>query len=750
MVYEYTGYLSTLLYAPDADARDSLEHITFSSDDLAGWTARDMPQLKEWQRTPVQRVRTEHGVRVVGKFHEIRQIDNLPVDDPRFWAPLGSFGKNDSRFPVDLERFPVCEITYRCVTDNAYPAWVWTYGDCWQTDFLEPTPRWRTAARLIPHNGFPQSIDGFVFRVYSNNRSDESVELESLRFRALTAAEQEAIGKDTARRGEQDAPKHYPILDEFMPLGTYLNAEVSRRMAELLGLSMNEYWQLVFEDLVRHHHNCVAMEKAERFTAEEFREFLRLADAHDVKVAAIHNAPLADDVARSEEFLEANIAPYADEPALLAWILCERPKEESLNRLLHLKRRAEEMSPGRPVALLTQGANGYPLFAPYFAASGLTHDSAHDPWTAGAAAKQHRNLAGGQQFWMVAPAYVSASSTPEWSSCAEMRLMANLAMANGARGWFSYAYHNDPVWITGSCQRTLTGPFLAFSDLWLELDKRMGRFDAIAPLLLAAAPAPLPEEWYFSSQRSADHTELPEGAPATSYHHLRGDEFDLYFVISNDVRGMTSVDAHIPPEALGDLEIYDLSDFVHTWNWAPMRLERHVEMFPGQARIVLVAKPAVCAYWRDVIARRLIEDDKKHVELNLTLARAHDIDTQAIDVKLASTGQGDILHDLVSMHAIRAITLNLLYQTPRIAEPRSKIIEVCAAVCACDGALCRLIHKGKAEMARELGMSVLPIAREFTKMRLELRQGKGADITAHCETLAKRALQLLEEIRSHV
>lgn len=325
--------------------------------------------------------------------------------------------------------------------------------------------------------------------------------------------------------------------------------------------------------------------------------------------------------------------------------------------------------------------------------------------------------------------------------------MANLAIANGARGWFSYAYHNAPMWVNGSVQRTLTGPFLAFSDLWLELDKRMARVKALAPLLLTAEPARLPDKWYVTSKRSTDHTALPDGLPAISSYRLRGNDFNVYFVVNNDTRGMTSVFVNIPPEIMKGLEIYDLSDFVTTWNWAPMRLERHIEMFPGQARVILVAKPEVCAYWRDRIAQHLVQDDLQQLSLNLQLARAHGINIGAIEEKLNTTGHGDLLHDLVTTHAIRAMTLNLIYQSPVICEARSRIIEACSAVCGCDGALCRLINKGKKEIARELGMNVLPIAREFTRLRLDLRNGKGGEIREQCEEITKRAQRLLTEIR---
>ncbi len=748
MVYEYSGFLSTILYKPDPEARDRLDHVLFTGEDLARWLTRDYVVDKEWQRVPAQRMRTEKGVRLVGRFHDIIQIDNLSVDEAHFWAPLSSFESQDTRFPIDLATHPIAEITYRCTSDNAHPAWMWTYPGGRELEFLPATSRWQTVARKIGHFGFPREITGMAFRVYSTQRTDESIEIESLRFRAMSKEENEACQKEYLNLRETHPPQHYPALDSFLPLGVFVNAEVARRLAEVLGISLREYWALALEDIGRRHHNCIAVEKAERFTAAEFREMLDMAEKHDIRVVPFFDVPLDDDEARLEGIIESMVKPCAETSPLLAWSLINHPTEEALGPVLERKRALEEADPLHPVVQLTRSASSYPLYAPFFAARGIKYFPSHDPWVAKDLIQSHVHVGGGQQFWMVGPAFVYATGTPDWPNCPEMRLMTNLSIAKGARGWFSYAYHNDPAWITGSCQRTLTGPFLAFSDLWLEIDKRMARLNVITPLLLNAEPASLPPEWSVVSTQTGDHTALPEGIPPTSSYRLEGTDFDLYFVVNNDVRGMTEVLLKIPPEIVDGRDVYDISDFIHTWNWTPPKLERQIEMFPGQARLILVANPETSTYWRDVISQRLIDDDLRKSNLNLALTQAHGVDASAVEEKLNTTGHGDLLHDLVTMHTIRAMTLNLLYQTPAIWRSRSKIIETASALCACDGALCRLLNKGRADLARELGLNVLPIARESTQLRLELRAGKGDKILPHCENLSVRALKLLEQIRA--
>jgi hypothetical protein len=390
------------------------------------------------------------------------------------------------------------------------------------------------------------------------------------------------------------------------------------------------------------------------------------------------------------------------------------------------------------------------MFAPYFSVSGFSLYTSHSPWDIGEVVHTHARLIRGQQFWLMAPTFIYATGSPEWSTCPELRLTVNLAFANGARGWFSCAYHNDPVWVSGSCQRTLTGPFLNFSDLWLELDRRMERMSALAPLLLESKPAPLPTKWYVSGESSTDSARVPEGFPPTTSYRLRGPDYNLFFVVSNDVRGMSSLNINIPRRVLGENKLYALSDFVQSRTWAPMDLERHIEMFPGQAQIVLLAPPDVCARCRDELARRLIVEDYNQLSSYMKLARAYDINTKRIERAVASVGQGDPIKDLAKMDRARDQLVDAIYSTPAAHLSRSALIRAASAVCACDGSLCRLVNRGKLDLAKELGLKVVPLARETTNLRLAIREGKGSSVMEQCEDLGRRALETLAEIRAAI
>lgn len=748
MVYEYSGYFKTILAAPDEGKRDQMDHIAFGPDELAHWTTTDLPAFTEWLRIPVSRSRADHAVELKGKFEDVRRLDHLPSDEPTYWVPLGTLGTRDERLPVDLNRFPVLEVTYRCTSQNARLACTWAYPGGLTFDAMEPTQQWRTVARKIQHGGFPAQLDALVFRLYSTVRATESAELREVRFRAMTPGETEACERDAARLAGSTPPPRMPILDDFLPLGVYVDADMAQRLAQTMGISVSEYWQLLFEDVVRHHQNCVAIENAERFTQQDWKEMHAAALEYGVKFVPMYGLPLVDDPNVLRDSVDELVRPNTGVPGLLAWGLNTEPREQDFQKLLHLRDLIHEADPQHPFVLTTRNPGKFALFAPYFAAMGVNHFHSRNSWGVQEVMETHLKLSSGQQFWVVAPGFVWGSNAPEWSTCPELRLMVNSAFATGARGFFTYSYHNVPVWIGGSCQRTLTGPFLTFSDLWQELDQRMERINALAPLLLGTRPEPIPEGSYTMTLRSEEKAQLPDGVPLTTASRLLGDGYSLFFLVSHDIRGMASINLSINKDFVQELEVYDLSDFIQDRRWDRMPLERHFEMFPGQAHILLIATPEKCLEFRDIVAHRLMEDDRRQLAINMRLARQYSIDVSPVEKYLEGPRAGDTLEELSHTDWARDRLLDLIYENPEISDARSRIIEASAALCACDGALCRLHGMGKAERARELGLKVLPIARELTHMRIELRHGRGRQVLDQTRGLSQRALELVNEIRA--
>lgn len=747
----YAGYLSTFLYATDARNRSEAKHIHFSAEDIEGWKTADFDHDLEWKKVPAFVRKAEDAVSLSGRFDDEMRIDVLGSDDPSFWAPLGITQADDSRLPIDLTQYPILEITYRCLTDSAHPAFVWSYPGGESLTFLEPTATWRTAVYLLQHVNFPTKLESIVFRLYTAKRSMQTAEIRSVRFRAATPEESESIAKAANRATEQYEPPLYSVLNDFIPVGTFISAPTSQRMAKALGISMFDYWSLALQDLVRTRHNCAVIEQFTQLKADEWKELVSRAEHYDIKLLPLDDPPGMDDPGGAAEIVSRWIEPLKDSKAIFAWGLMIEPVEQDFDRLMKRKKIIETADPNHPAFCITRHATGFPLFARFFASAGLNQYASHHPWEIGDLVRNHVGLGTTQQFWMAGPAFTWGTDTPDWATCPEMRIMVNSSFANGARGWFSYTYHNDPIWLTGSCSRSLTGPFLAFSDLWQELKQTLGTLQPLLPLFHKTWPWHLPRHWYAWSERSGDHYEFPDGIPPTSSYRLRGPDYNLYFIISNDIRGMTSVTMDIPKKVMKGLEIYDATDFVSEHKWEPMRLERHLQMVPGQARVLMVAEKDVCSHWRQEIASGLIEDYRHRAMIEVRLAEAYQIDPGAIEQYLDRdlTGQ-DMEKFLLEVRDAYSALQDRIHAHHALSTVRSHIIESMSVACASDGALCRLVRRGRLEEAHDLGEKLLPIAKEFTNLRLELRAGNAGRVIGHADEVRSRALAVLNEIRSAV
>ncbi len=698
---------------------------------------------------PVRKIQMDEGIRLEGDFTNVINIDSLSPNDPRYWVPLSTLGSTDSRFPIDVNRFPIIEVTYRCTSEHAHPTWLWTYDGGSHFGALPKSTEWHTVARNVQHFGFPPTVDNVVLRLYSPTRSIESFEVKSVRFRAMSEEEIEATRKSLSKLDDRRPPRHYPVLDEFMPLGVYMDAESAKRLAAMLGISPSEYWDLVIEDLVTHAHNAIALAHFDRMKPEERDELLQRCAENGIKIVARHEFPVGGDPEAQARVIEDHIKPTMNHEAILARTFSGEPIENDFLQVLDAKQRVEAADPACPTAIIARYPNAYPLFAPFFAASGIGHFASKRPWEVGKTVRTHVPLSQAQQFWLASPAFMYPTQTPQWSTCPEMRLMANLAFANGARGWFAYSYHNDPVWLRGRLQRSLTGPFLTFSDLWSELMLRMKWVYSLAPLLLEARVEEGMDDWFVQGVSTQSTVRPAPGIPPISQYRLRGEDFSLYFTVSNNTREIASIEIDVPRGASPGMEMHDLSDFVTARKWRPMERRRHIEMFPGQAHIILVAPPGRSEEWRERISARMIESDLRKLRYNMRLARNYGLELADIETSLASLNGAPDPMDLDVVQAAKDQLTDMIYATEAIREARSGIIEASAAVCGCDGALCRLMELGKGEQARELGREVIPLASEFTKLRLELRRGNGGKIIEQAHDNAARSKALLQRIRSY-
>lgn len=748
MRYDYSGYLKTILHAPDDRIRDSLDHIEIGPDQLAQWQLADDPRDYEWGSIPANRARSGEGVLLEGHFEDVRRIDNVGEDDPSFWVALTSMRWDGGIFPVDLHRFPVMEITYRCLTPKARPAWQWGYPGGVHFDGLQPAREWRRIARKVQYFGFPDRLDSLTVRLYSTSRSAQSMEIQSIRFRALSPGEAEACRKQEAALEHVGPAARHPLLDEFFPMGVVAKVGTAKRLAEIMDISFRDYWRLAMEDIARHHHNSLLLEEMEQLTPMEWRQILAMAESYGLRVAAMFDWPLDDMSRRGPGLVATHIRPFADSPAMLAWLLTSEPPDHTFEAHIEAREMIARADPNHPLAAFMRDPNSFPLFAPFLAATGVSHFKSHAAWDLGPMLRAHLPRSRGQQVWVSAPGFVYATDTPEWNTCPEVRLMLNQAFSNGARGWFTYTYHNDPIWIGGSCQRSLTGSFLTFSDVWSELGTRMERFNALAALLLGASPGDPPE--YAIEVRCQEHpgAKRPEHVPPIEWRWLHGPDYALFYVLSNDIAEVTTAYLDIPGHFPKGLATFDMTEFVRNREWVPVSWPRHLEMFPGQGQLILVAEPAVCERLRDEVARHLLQNDQRQIQLDLAIARRYGAEAPRARALLRTLGTRPVMEDLEQMAEVRAELLNLHYDTPALAGARSLLIRVSALVCACDGTLCRLLGMGKVDAAHELGLRLLPLTRDLSNLRLSLRHGNGAAILPDCERLAAETARLMHEIRA--
>jgi len=750
MRYEYSGYLKLLLKAPDPTERDQLDHVEFGPQDLKNWTLTDDEAHREWQNVIARCIELPRSVVLRGEFEDMRRLEMLPDDDPSFWAPLSTRKWRDARLPIDLHRFPIVEITYRCPSRGAIPGWSWSYAGGTQSAMLTPTDKWTRTACLLQHAGFPERLDALTIRLYATSRTTEELEVESIRFRAMSAVEKEACLRKLEFLEELGEPPNYPLLDNFMPMGVYMKVGAAKNLADVMGISFRDYWRLALEDVARYHHNAVAIEECEQLSHAEMRELLGLAASFNIRLLPMFDWPMDEMGKRGRALVDEYIRPHADSPAILGWSVCNEPPEQTFLGHIEARAQIEAADPNHPLVVLMREANAYALFAPHFAASGLSHFQSSAAWELGEMVYTHYPLSRGQQFWVTAPSFVYGTETPGWNSCPEMRLMLNQAFANGARGWFAFSYHNEPIWSGGSFIRSLTGPCLTFSDLWSELGHRMERFTGLAPLFLAARPSGPAEVGFKIAWEAHPRSRRPEGVDPIQWHWLRGDGFSLLYIVSNDIGEVTSVNIEAPAHLGMGTEIYDMTEFVRTRNFVPMPRKRHLEMFPGQGEVILIAESGVAEQWRDRCAEALMENDRRQIALDLSLARRYNLDVARIQRHLQHSASASVTQEFHTLKETRDHLTNLLYSNPELVVPRSHLVRASAAICGCDGTLCRMMGAGKSDLALELGEQVLPLMAELTGLRLKLRRGHGAQIVGEAESLGDNVVQLMNKIRSHI
>jgi hypothetical protein len=745
-LYLYLGHLRHVMGAASRESAPEAQRICIGPDELTAWQYEDDPSEKEWQQPRGKKRRTDTGLLLEGDFEDVKRIDNLDADDPSFWVPLQPPARTEL-FPVPLGEYPILEVTYRCLTPHTHPAVRVHYDGGVQHYWLPPETNWVTVAMLVEHFGFPERAENVTLRLYATNRRIVQMEVAAVAFRSLSRDERACLKKYARQVTKTGPPALYALLQDFLPIGVTMKADSAKRLAEMMEVSLRDYLRLAFEDIARNHHNAVTLERINALSSGEWLELLSLAESYGLRVVPTYEWPRDADKAHLSRYVQTHIGPYAQSPAILAWCIANEPDDGAFHEHLEARGLIEAVDVNHPLAFILREPGAFPLYAPYFAVGGMSFYRSHQPWLLGEMLRKHRAAFRGQQMWVVGPGFVYATDTPEWHTCAEMRLMLNLTFMHGARGWFAFAYHNEPIWAGGACQRTLTGPFLTFSDLWSELGLRAQRFAAMAPLLLKAQPVDPPNLPLSIRWKAHERAQIPPDFPAVGVQWFQGDSFWLLYLTNHDVREVTSVYIDTAPPLPNSWQMFDVTDFVRQRRWETLEPSRHLEMFPGQGQIILIVERERASDVLAELCARTIREDQRQVSLDLSLAKRYDLPVDPVIQTMRQLGLHAPIKEIDMTKKARDYLTNVLYGAPIIRETRSQLLRAAAAICACDGALCRLLAQGRADEAHEYGLKVVRNARELTHYRLQLRRGKAAEVFERAQKLADDVLVLLNKIR---
>lgn len=757
--YIYKGLLNKIKEPPTLEEREKCSSITFYAEDLMKWSLEDDPGEEEWKGIPIKRmveeIDGEKVFRWTGDFSGLRRLNFLKdMERPSFWVPLSTRTSSVPHFPITQNRHPIVEITYRMQYGKCLPAWTWHYTTGQFFEFLDMDFKWITVARAWCFNSFPRKMENFALRLYSFTRTKETMYIRSIRFREPTEKEKNLLNKKDILQLGSEKPIHYPALENFFPIGAYINANTAKNMSHLLKIDLSSYLDLLFEDMSLHYHNVAFVEKFYDFLPGDQEVLFETSRKHNIKlIISLEEETVFLEPTKTASFIkekEHSIKRYATEDNLFGWVIKENPSDAEVDAYIQIKKKIEQIDEKHPVIYFTREANAFPLYSQFSSVAGISHWKSKNPWELGHVLKTHMKFINGQHLWAIGPAFVFGSGAPIWNSSPEMRLMINLAISSGARGWLSYTYHNIPLWSGGECQRSLTGPFLTFSDVWQELGGRLGRFYSLASLVTSAKPTNPPDFAPDIQSRKHPRSRCPDNVDILIHTWMKGENFWLFYLVNQDTSEVTGVNVNFRSALPEQYRVYDATQFVRSYQWEELPLSFHREMFPGQGQIMLIATPEECRRWGDVIMQRIFDYIEQQISINVELLKPYLSSVEKITDKVKGLKEKQSIDTLRKMVEIKNEVTNTIYSTEDIYKVRGKLFETGAILCACDGVLCRLLSEGKNTVVEKYKEEVLKLASEFIEYRIGVREGKGKKFLTYIEKTSERLSTILQELRQNV
>ena len=418
-------------------------------------------------------------------------------DDPRAWGPF------------DTKEFPYVEIKWRgngftlyygVSTASGERRGAYTHLDVERKEKDAQGREWNVSLfRVAPDSSAPSKMTatillGIDLAWFSPGKGEEKVtEIDSIQVRGFTAEERkrEAAVIETLK----DFPlKRWSGYDDFFPFGIYI------------GYLRSEFeswagdYQGTYGNYVRHHFNYApSNDEVEigRFHGQHKKEGLesyieemkrlseiakatgmrlgadvrRMMDGHDPTKGFRQVLPIARQLNKA----------FADDDVIVSWKIADEPGVSDLLKLACIMRALSEADPhGRPQLIEFNNTSTSAAFSPYLNLNCWdlypVLEKRRNPWAIREQANAYRKLMPDRPMWAVLQSFETRPPASDGSyirpSDAEMRLMAYLAIAEGANGliWYSgwTGYGRDEGVVLRAGQ-----PLGGYLDTLKQLGKRL-------------------------------------------------------------------------------------------------------------------------------------------------------------------------------------------------------------------------------------------------------------------------------------
>ena len=399
---------------------------------------------------------------------------SMVFGNPLWWPPAPQpWG------PFVLADYPFVEIKWRSngegftfyyaveTADGATRAgYTWPHVDRTETDAagrewtitrfrIAPDSSVPTSATAVKLLGLNINVRCFPSQGRAIQKEDVFADIDYIRIRAFTP--EEAVRERNVVDAFQDFPQdQWSGFDTFFPFGVYAAGYLRGDF---------EYWggdyQGVYGLFSRYRFNLVAANdevELGRFGGQQsetgLESFIQEMDRH-IRWARDAGIKLTADVRRMMDTrdpydgyrvllpMTRQLAQaFPDDDVVVAWKLADEPGANQVLNYGMMIRALKEADPlQRPDLIVFNNAAAYTPYAPYSQLAYWDHYPGHDPWAVRQTARDYRQAAAGKPVWAVLQAFETrppANGVYERTSDAETRMMAYLALAEGAKGLIWY------------------------------------------------------------------------------------------------------------------------------------------------------------------------------------------------------------------------------------------------------------------------------------------------------------------------